>query len=419
MNVLDSLMKTKKFWDFYARFYDVLKTFPPYINLQDKVIDSLELIPNLVILDAGCGTGNMEERLRGLSGSYPGMKIVAIDTSPSMLRRAAKKMTGVSDVKLQKRSFDDLDGLDRVDRLIAVHTLYASQNVSKTFQNWQKILEDGGLLVIVNPIIPKQLYFREFFQGLWKKRDIRGLLGFLRRLPRWGLLILTNSRIAKKARKNNFHFLQPDELRIIAEQVGFKILKQEIVYGGCSVIMSFQKETSALISRAQRPKEIEQTYGLRYNEYCFHMKSFSPTDYSENKESDLFDSHAFHFVAREQVSQKIIGSLRLLVDSGRGFLLEQGSTIKLPAVLETKRRITMEISRWVVIEEYRGRGIGAALVAEAIKWSYSRGYRYWIMMSQKNAWDVLNKNGLQTELWGEFREYHNTISAPGSIYLSL
>src|SRR3990167_9245761 len=81
------------FWNQYAKSYDtLLRHYRPYQDLLQEVcghIDSYAKGRSLRILDVGCGTGNYSMEL-----SNRGHRVVGIDFSPSMLKRAEHKKDG-------------------------------------------------------------------------------------------------------------------------------------------------------------------------------------------------------------------------------------------------------------------------------------------------------------------------------------
>jgi ubiquinone/menaquinone biosynthesis C-methylase UbiE len=108
-----------KFWNWYARYYDGMKRLVPYQLMLKQII---ELIPNdkkLYLLDAGCGTGNLLDKLKT---KRPDIINTGTDFSSSMLEVAKSKNTGavLKEVDLDKPlSYDD----NTFDIIISVLTI--------------------------------------------------------------------------------------------------------------------------------------------------------------------------------------------------------------------------------------------------------------------------------------------------------
>lgn len=56
--------------------------------MLDEVVAALDLQPGMRVLDAGCGTGDLEARL---AERHPGVEVVALDASTAMLARARRR----------------------------------------------------------------------------------------------------------------------------------------------------------------------------------------------------------------------------------------------------------------------------------------------------------------------------------------
>jgi len=405
----------KSFWDFYALIYDILKSFIPYQKLQRYVVDYLDLIPYLKIADCGCGTGNT------ISGILEKKKwkteIVGFERSPAMLNRAKRKIKEGDNIKFIEGDFEDISIFEgkKYDRIVSVNSLYTVSDPSVVLKNWFNVLNDGGLVVIVNPFIPKlSPVFNEFFSELWTKKDIRNFIRFFLRLPIWWILILINKYIAKKAKDKKFHFLKPEKLISLAETCGFSVINKKIVYGKGSILISLQKDVGNIVRRAHTSSELNVCYRIRYNVYCEGIESLKSEDYPEKEERDVFDDYAAHFIWRED--NTIVGCIRLIPDYGDGFLLENGKNFPVPSHIDKYRKKTLEFSRMAVLSSHRQKNIGYILAEAAAQWSFHGEYsERWIAMCQKRVWDGFSSNNWDVDMWGKYIFYHNTYSSPGSL----
>lgn len=403
----------KSFWSFYAFIYDVLNTFSPYVALQAKVVEALQLIPYLRIGDFGCGTGNTIRNI--LRVSRWKTEIVAFDAEPAMLVRAAKKTKNDPRVRFVRKKMEDADESGLFDRIVSVNSLYAVSDLERMFSRWHDMLDDGGIAVVANPFLPSlKPIFGEFFLEMWRKKDVFSFLLFLVNIPRWIALILINQYIAGKAKGKTFHFLPPEDLKIIAARAGFEVSSEEIVYGKGSTLFSFRKNAGKVIRRAHTFREIGECYRIRYNAYCEGLKSLPGEDYPDKKESDAYDEYAVHFIWEEDGS--VVGCIRLIPDYGSGFLLEDGGRYPIPVALDGERKNILEFSRMAVDPSHRRKNIGYAAAEYAARWGFERTYcTKWIAMCQERVWNGFMRNGWSVALWGEYRGYHETLSAPGTL----
>ncbi len=81
----------KSDWERYAVAYDTLNSLRPYVAMVDDVVATLDEA-EYPLLDAGCGTGNLIQRLIAIRAS----EIIGIDTTGAMLERARSKCPGVT-----------------------------------------------------------------------------------------------------------------------------------------------------------------------------------------------------------------------------------------------------------------------------------------------------------------------------------
>ena len=88
-----------------AERYEVSRPgYPPHV--VEFVTTTAGLCPGAAVLEIGCGTGQLTERL-----ARPGLRVTAIDIGASMIAAARRRVTS-TDVSLQVTSFEDLDAAD-------------------------------------------------------------------------------------------------------------------------------------------------------------------------------------------------------------------------------------------------------------------------------------------------------------------
>jgi len=135
-------------WPIYARTYDMLLYSPLYRDLIDEVIRFLELDSASALLNAGCGTGNLETEIAS-RGSKSLEQVTAVDFSVEMLAVAKEKVNNVrfeqADLN-QALSFPD----NSFDRIAMVNVLYSLSNPEYTLGEISRVLQPGGRLVVVN-----------------------------------------------------------------------------------------------------------------------------------------------------------------------------------------------------------------------------------------------------------------------------
>jgi len=86
------------------------------------------------------------------------------------------------------------------------------------------------------------------------------------------------------------------------------------------------------------------------NEWGFEKKE----DYPWKRESNKYDRHSVHFAAIRQRDDQVVGTVRIILDTGKTFPIEEHCTITAD-LSHLDRRKLGEISRLAVTKEYRRR----------------------------------------------------------------
>lgn len=150
-------------YDKWASTYDYEPN--PLITLEEKV--TLDMIGNVQgqhVLDLGCGTG----RYCALFAKS-GAKVVGVDPSQEMLKRARQRATSANQFDLRQGTIDRVHFPQRCfDLIISALVLGHLPELEPTFAETVRLLKEGGRLVIsdIHPYWPVSGHnYTEFFDG--------------------------------------------------------------------------------------------------------------------------------------------------------------------------------------------------------------------------------------------------------------
>jgi SAM-dependent methyltransferase len=137
-------------WNLYALCYDAIAGLVPYQDMLDDVVRGLELGPGMRVLDAGCGTGALAERV---ARACPGVAWVGVDLSPTMLKIARAKRAWPADFTFVDGDIDEFLAGDTVgfDRIASVNVIWTLPDPQRTFERMSKALRAGGIMVHTTP----------------------------------------------------------------------------------------------------------------------------------------------------------------------------------------------------------------------------------------------------------------------------
>jgi N-acyl amino acid synthase of PEP-CTERM/exosortase system len=105
--------------------------------------------------------------------------------------------------------------------------------------------------------------------------------------------------------------------------------------------------------RAETRADLECIHRLRYQVYVVERGFEQPEDHPGGLEKDEFDAHASHFVC-EASDGAVVGTIRLILPSGRPFPMERHCEIREPVPDDLLDHVG-EISRLAISKSYRRR----------------------------------------------------------------
>jgi N-acyl amino acid synthase of PEP-CTERM/exosortase system len=110
---------------------------------------------------------------------------------------------------------------------------------------------------------------------------------------------------------------------------------------------------------------LNEVYKLRYKVYCDEWRFEKPEEHPGGIEKDEFDDHSVHFVAKRKSDNQMIGTIRLIKYSEKGFLIEKHCQIDTD-LSSFDRKLFGELSRLAVSKEYRRRTTDAAYEGKVV-----------------------------------------------------
>ena len=129
-------------FDGIADRYEISRPGYP-AHVVEFITATAGLGPGATVLEIGCGTGQLTERL-----ARPEFRLTAIDIGPSMIA-ATRRRLAEADVSLQVTSFEDLDAADASFDLIISSAAFHWIDPEVAFGKSARLLRAGGWLALL------------------------------------------------------------------------------------------------------------------------------------------------------------------------------------------------------------------------------------------------------------------------------
>lgn len=137
MNIIDNFNKAASTYDQAA---DIQKI------VADNLLARIRHLSPTTILDIGCGTGLVTEKLALL---WPHAQIFALDAAPGMLSHIKQKRPQVTGIEADAATFQTEQTFDLVVSSMLLHWLPRPDHV---LRQWQNLVSPQGLLAIALPL---------------------------------------------------------------------------------------------------------------------------------------------------------------------------------------------------------------------------------------------------------------------------
>lgn len=221
------------FWSLYATGYDGLLRLKGYQHLYRRLRGLVAQGARGRVLDAGCGTGNLEVlACRELSGS----RVWGLDRCPAMLRRARRKVStpnvcfDLADLN-QPLGFQD----SSLDLIVSVNCLYALARPREVLREFARCLRPGGRCLISNPS-PIFSSRALLLQHLAQVRSLREVVELFWLVPATIPVLILNLVVTIRFRSGAFAWTTPEEIEAWLREAGLEPQIVESAYGGQNVL---------------------------------------------------------------------------------------------------------------------------------------------------------------------------------------
>lgn len=158
---------TEKFFDSFSKEYDKKSKNRYFKRNQRWIIDEISKDKNIdskVIMDVGCGTG---ELLKTLSQSNHSTSLIGVDISRKMLEKASTIAPTASLIKADSANIPVAD--NSIDIIVSSASFHHYENPEYVVREWDRILNKNGYIIILDSI--KDYFPLSFMAHYWDVVD--------------------------------------------------------------------------------------------------------------------------------------------------------------------------------------------------------------------------------------------------------
>ncbi len=227
-------MLSADFWKKYFEVYDVLNLLVPYQELLDDVCDALAMKQGELVLEAGCGTGNLALKLKERGGN-----VIGLDYCQAALDIYRKKDLSarpvLADLSKPPLPFSD----NYFDKIAVCNTLYTFplETQKAILRELLRILKPGGKIALSNPVKgwdPARIYEVGVQEEIKKSGHLKAFAKILKLVVPTIKIFYYNSKIKKES---NYNFLKAEEQIALLENAGFHdVSSARLTYAGEGIL---------------------------------------------------------------------------------------------------------------------------------------------------------------------------------------
>ncbi len=231
-----------KFWAKYFKVYDVLNMVIPYQELLDTIVDEAKIKKGDLVLDAGCGTGNLSMKC-----TAAGAKVFGIDYCIEALDQYRQK-----DLDAEMLVHDLTKPLPFPDRFFDIvvcnNVLYALDKSLRPqiIKEFSRVLKPGGKIVLSNvhkDFKSMMIYSEHIKESIKKAGSLRTLFDIFRMAIPTIKMFYYNERIKNENKAGSYSFVGVSEQASLLKNAGMMNVSDNVIaYGGQAIINHGKKK---------------------------------------------------------------------------------------------------------------------------------------------------------------------------------
>jgi len=231
----------RNLWNEYFKVYDVLNLAIPYQELLDAIVSTLEIKEGDLVLDAGCGTGNLAIKMK-----EKGAKVIGIDICAEALDRYHKKHPDAE--KIIHDLKDTLPFSDNhFDKLALNNVIYTLDKNKREiiFKEFYRVLKPGGKIVAADPRKEMKSYII-YYDAVKKNKKKQGIIKTIILVSKMAIPAIKmfhfNTLIVRESVGGDYDFIEEKEILELLKHSGFKDISDNVlVYSNQSIMNSAVK----------------------------------------------------------------------------------------------------------------------------------------------------------------------------------
>src|SRR3989344_1413905 len=237
-------MKNQLLYRILARYYDfIFSSIRDFKKEASEVTRLIQLYKKSLgneLLDIGCGTA---EHFRYLSKNFI---CTGIDTSPSMLAIAKKKVTKAKFFNADIKSFNLNKKFDIIISISVLAHLKNRKELKKAISNMSNHLKNGGVLILDPSINQQSLKTGSPYLSIYDGNDIKIARATIYNKTGKKATFDMHYLVAKYGEKKITHLISPHKLMLFPQNEIINSLKEEGIKS-IRVINNWSKNRHTLI----------------------------------------------------------------------------------------------------------------------------------------------------------------------------